>query len=250
MGALHQGHLDLVREARRLAGESGQVVVSIFVNPLQFGPGEDLDRYPRTLESDVAGCREAGADLVFAPSNGEIYHADRSIQIIEQSLSKVLCGASRPGHFDGVVTVVSRLFELVRPQYAIFGEKDFQQLALIRKLKSDVEIVSAPTVRESDGLAMSSRNTRLDVESRLQATVISRALYEALAADSLTSARAVMREIIESESSFTLDYAQIIDEDDFTEATESTLRPRAIISGWLNGVRLIDNMAMRSRAQL
>ena len=143
--------------------------------------------------------------------------------------------------------MVSRLFELVRPQYAIFGEKDFQQLSLIRSIKSDVEIVSAPTVRESDGLAMSSRNTRLDAESRLQATVISRALNDAFAADNLATARAVMREVIKSESSFTLDYAEIIDEDDFSEATESTLRPRAIISGWLNGVRLIDNMAMRSR---
>ena len=246
MGALHSGHQSLFTLA---AKKSESVVASIFVNPLQFENPDDLARYPRTPEQDAELAEEAGVTHLWLPLYEDIYPPGFK-KLSAGPLGDIYEGASRPGHFDGVVTVVSRLFELVRPQYAIFGEKDFQQLALIRKIKNDVEIVSAPTVRESDGLAMSSRNTRLDAESRLQATVISRALYEALAADSLASARAVMREIIKSESSFTLDYAQIIDEDDFTEATESTLRPRAIISGWLNGVRLIDNMAMRSRAQL
>lgn len=186
MGALHQGHLDLVREAKRLAGDLGRVAVSIFVNPLQFGPGEDLDRYPRTLESDVAGCREAGADLVFAPSNSQIYHPDRSVQIIEQSLSKVLCGASRPGHFDGVCTVVAKLFNLFQPDAAVFGKKDFQQLAIIRRMVRDLDIPvrlhGMETVREADGLAMSSRNRYLTAEERAQAPALRASLEKALAA--------------------------------------------------------------------
>ena len=243
MGALHSGHQSLFTLA---AEKNESVVASIFVNPLQFENPDDLARYPRTPEQDAELAEEAGVTHLWLPRYEDIYPPGFK-KLSAGPLGDVYEGASRPGHFDGVVTVVSRLFELVRPQYAIFGEKDFQQLFLIRKIKSDVEIVSAPTVRESDGLAMSSRNTRLDPESRSQATVISRALYKAYAADDLASARIVMREVIESESAFTLDYAQVIDEDDFTEATESTLRPRAIISGWLNGIRLIDNMAMRAQ---
>jgi pantoate--beta-alanine ligase len=186
MGALHEGHLTLVREARRLASDAGSVAVSLFVNPLQFGPGEDLDRYPRTLEADLAGCRDAGADLVFAPGTAELYHPDRSITIIEQLLSKVLCGASRPGHFDGVCTVVAKLFNLFQPDTAVFGKKDFQQLAIIRRLVRDlnvpVSLHGVETMREDDGLAMSSRNRYLTPDERAQAPALRAALQKAQAA--------------------------------------------------------------------
>ena len=246
MGALHRGHQSLFVLA---AEKSESVVASIFVNPLQFENPDDLARYPRTPEQDAELAEEAGVTHLWLPLFEDVYPPGFT-KLSAGPLGNIYEGASRPGHFDGVVTVVSRLFDLVRPQYAIFGEKDFQQLSLIKKIESDVEIIGAPTIRESDGLALSSRNTRLDPDSRLQATVISRALYAALAADNLETARIVMREVIESERSFTPDYAEIIDEDDFTQANESTLRPRAIISGWLNGIRLIDNMAMRSQVQI
>ncbi|TDU66049.1 pantoate--beta-alanine ligase [Prosthecobacter fusiformis] len=183
MGALHDGHAALVREARHMAGTDAQVAASIFVNPLQFGPNEDFDRYPRTLEADLAICQAAGADMVFAPGVKEVYHADRSIQIRESSLSNVLCGASRPGHFDGVCTVVAKLFNLVQPDDAVFGKKDYQQLAIIRRLVRDlnfpVEIHGLETVREDDGLAMSSRNRYLSPAERAQAPALRAALVKA-----------------------------------------------------------------------
>jgi pantoate--beta-alanine ligase len=180
MGALHQGHATLVREARKLAVETGRVAVSIFVNPLQFGPNEDFDRYPRTLDADLAACEEAGADVVFAPSAREVYEPDRSISVNEGSLSKLLCGRSRPGHFDGVCTVVAKLFNLMQPNEAIFGKKDYQQLAIIRRMVRDlnfpVTVHGMETVREADGLAMSSRNRYLAAAERAQAS----GLYGAL----------------------------------------------------------------------
>lgn len=256
MGALHQGHLDLVREARLLAGESGQVAVSIFVNPLQFGPGEDLDRYPRTLESDVAGCREAGADLVFAPSNGEIYQADRSIQIIEQSLSKVLCGASRPGHFDGVCTVVAKLFNLVQPDAAVFGKKDFQQLAIIRRMVRDLDIPvtlhGMETVREADGLAMSSRNRYLTPEERAQAPALRSALQKAEAAwhTGITVATQLRHLVADHLATYAplgrVDYIGLVDASTLEEkavlpANEHHLIAVAVFFG---GARLIDNIEL------
>ena len=256
MGALHQGHLDLVREARRLAGDSGQVAVSIFVNPLQFGPGEDLDRYPRTLESDVAGCREAGADLVFAPSNSQVYHSDRSIQIIEQSLSKVLCGTSRPGHFDGVCTVVAKLFNLVQPDAAVFGKKDFQQLAIIRRMVRDLDIPVSlqgmETVREADGLAMSSRNRYLTPEERAQAPALRAALEKALAAWHMGIAEATrVRQLVADHLAThaplgRVDYIGLVD--------ASSLEAKAVlpanqhhliaIAVFFGGARLIDNIEL------
>jgi len=164
-------------------------------------------------------------------------------------LGDIYEGASRPGHFDGVVTVVSRLFELAQPQSAIFGEKDFQQLTLIKRIKSDVEIIAAPTIRESDGLALSSRNLRLDLEARKAATAISRALFAASSEQSLESAQSVMLQILSDEATFTCDYAEIIDENEFTPATQSTPHARAIIAGWINGIRLIDNMVMKQGAR-
>lgn len=180
MGALHEGHATLIREARKLAGSDARVVASIFVNPLQFGPNEDFDRYPRTLDTDLALCQEAGADMVFAPAVKEVYFADRSIKILETRLSNVLCGASRPGHFDGVCTVVAKLFNLVLPDVSLFGKKDYQQLAIIRRLVRDldfpVEIQGVETVREADGLAMSSRNRYLSAAERAQAPALQAAL--------------------------------------------------------------------------
>jgi len=183
MGALHEGHLQLIDRARATAGEGGEVVVTIFVNPTQFGPGEDLDRYPRTLEADLAGCEARGADAVFVPEAGAMYRDDASTNIAESSLSSGLCGASRPGHFDGVCTVVAKLFNLTQPDAAVFGQKDFQQLAVIRRLVRDlnfpVEIIAAPTVREADGLALSSRNRYLSDGLRRQALVLSQSLERA-----------------------------------------------------------------------
>ena len=178
MGALHEGHLRLIERCRQ---EAGYVVVTIFVNPTQFGPGEDLTRYPRTLETDLTKCDAAGVDLVFAPSETTIYPRGRSATFVEvPGLSHVLEGAVRPGHFRGVTTVVLALFEIVRPDLAVFGQKDYQQQLLIRRMVDDlhvpVDIVIEPTVREADGLAMSSRNRYLSAEERAAATVLHRAL--------------------------------------------------------------------------
>ena len=180
MGALHSGHARLVEEARTLAGPNGTVIASVFVNPLQFGPSEDFQLYPRELDADAEKCEAAGADAVFAPSVEEVYAKDRSIQIFETSLAKRLCGTSRPGHFDGVCTVVAKLFNLVQPTDAVFGKKDYQQLAIIRRLVRDlnfpVAVHGVETVREKDGLAMSSRNRYLTPEERAQAPTIRAAL--------------------------------------------------------------------------
>lgn len=183
MGALHEGHAALVREARDLAGKRGRVAATIFVNPLQFGPSEDFSRYPRTLEADLALCEASGADVVFTPPVEEVYFADRSISISEKSLSQLLCGGNRPGHFDGVCTVVAKLFNMAQPDAAVFGKKDFQQLAIIRRMVRDlnfpVEIHAVETVREADGLAMSSRNRYLSAPERAQAPALHAALSKA-----------------------------------------------------------------------
>jgi len=183
MGALHEGHLALVRRARRLARGTGTTAASIFVNPTQFGPSEDFGRYPRSFEQDSALLRQNGCDLVFAPDAPEMYYPDRSVEIVENSLSQVMCGASRPGHFSGVCTVVAKLFNLFRPDIAIFGAKDFQQFAIIRRMVRDlnflVRLEAHPTVREPDGLAMSSRNIYLSAEEREQAPVIQQVLQRA-----------------------------------------------------------------------
>src|SRR6185369_3443659 len=184
MGALHAGHAALVDEARSRVDPDDAVVVSIFVNPLQFGPGEDLDRYPRTFDADLEVCREHGADVVFAPSVDEVYPGgDPQVTVDPGPLGSVLEGATRPGHYRGVLTVVAKLFGLVRPDLAVFGEKDYQQLVLVRRMSQDlclgVEIVGAETVREPDGLALSSRNRFLGQEDRHRAAALSRALRAA-----------------------------------------------------------------------
>lgn len=198
MGALHEGHAALIRAARAAAGPDGQVVVTVFVNPLQFGEAADLERYPRTLEADLAVAGAAGADAVFAPSVDEVYPGgEPQVRISAGPMGERLEGASRPGHFDGMLTVVAKLLHLTRPDVAFFGEKDAQQLALVRRMARDlnfpVEIVGVPTVREPDGLALSSRNRFLDVEERRTALALSRALFAArdrLAAQQALHARA------------------------------------------------------------
>lgn len=198
MGALHDGHATLVRTARDLAGPTGQVVVTVFVNPLQFGANEDLDRYPRTLDADLAIARAAGADAVFAPAVDEVYPGgDPQVRISAGPMGGRLEGATRPGHFDGMLTVVAKLLHLTRPDLALFGQKDAQQLALIRRMVTDlnfaVDVVGVPTVREEDGLALSSRNRYLAPAERRTALALSRALFagrDRLAAQAALRARA------------------------------------------------------------
>jgi pantoate--beta-alanine ligase len=245
MGALHQGHASLFKLARE---KSDFVVASIFVNPLQFEDQEELTEYPKTPDRDIELAKESGVTHLWLPTYEEIYPAGFAKRSAG-ALGDLYEGASRSGHFDGVVTVVARLFELVRPRTAIFGEKDFQQLTLIRKLvadlKSDIEIVAAPTIREADGLAISSRNVRLDQTSRERSLVLYRALTAAAHSSDLDSARTSLQSIAGSQEGFSLDYAEIIDERDFSKAIDATLNKRAVIAGWLNGVRLIDNMEMK-----
>jgi pantoate--beta-alanine ligase len=245
MGALHAGHASLFQMAK---AKSDFVVASIFVNPLQFENNNDLELYPRTPERDIELASSAGVTHLWLPQESEIYPAN-FLKKSAGSIGEIFEGANRIGHFDGVVTVVSRLFDLLRPAHAIFGEKDFQQLFLIKTLAregyKDIEILAAPTIRESDGLALSSRNIRLNESERKAATVIYRASLAARNNSKIEAARAAMQEICSMEPLFKLDYAEIIDEDNFATATDSTPNQRAIIAGWLNGVRLIDNMQMK-----
>ncbi len=238
MGALHNGHGSLFK----LAGQYGDdVVASIFVNPLQFENKEDLEKYPRTPERDIELAEEFGVTHLWFPTYEELYPAGFT-GLTAGPISKLYEGASRPGHFDGVVTVVRRLFDLVRPKVAIFGEKDFQQLTLIREIAGEVEIIAAPTVRESDGLAMSSRNIRLTPEGRLAAKIISKALRE-------SSTEEQLRSTLATEPALTIDYADFIDEKTFLPPSETTQSTRAIVAGWINGVRLLDNMQMKSQVK-
>jgi len=243
MGALHAGHASLVKRAREF---SDTVVVSIFINPLQFENKDDLAKYPRTPELDIELASQAGATHLWLPTVDEIYPGEVQ-KISAGTLGDVYEGVKRPGHFDGVLTVVNRLFELVRPKCAVFGEKDFQQLTLIKSMKSDVEIVGAPTIRDADGLALSSRNVRLSDPKT--ALIIYRALLAARNEKNIDAARTTMKEVLASEAAFTLDYAEIINESNFEKASQSDESKRAIIAGWVNGIRLIDNMPMNGGNQ-
>ena len=239
MGALHAGHQSLIKLGKNL-GE--KVIVSIFVNPLQFENKSDLESYPKTFEQDLQFAKEAGATAVFTPSESDIYPGQ--IEKIEAgSVGDIFEGKSRPGHFSGVLTVVKRLFDLVNPRHAVFGEKDFQQLFLIKKMVNDlklpVNVVAAPTIRDSSNLALSSRNSRLSVEDKKVAQV----MYQALTQNNIEDARALMKKV----DGFSLDYLELIDEQSFTLATPDTKNKRLIIAGWVNQVRLIDNMAMGSK---
>ena len=234
MGALHKGHQALIKRARELDKE---VVVSIFVNPLQFTDAADLEKYPRTPETDIQIATLAGATEVWFPNYDEIYPSEPT-QISAGAVGELYEGAARPGHFAGVLTVVNRLFEIVKPSAAVFGEKDFQQLWLIKNYFKKLEIVAVPTVREFDGLALSSRNIRLTQADRVAALIISKALKDPTR----------MHEILATEPAFKLDYAEIIDEKSFQLASATTQNQRAIIAGWVNGVRLLDNAVVESNS--
>ena len=247
MGALHAGHSSLINIAAQRCTE---VVVSIFVNPLQFENPDDLAKYPRQIEKDIELAKQSGATNVWIPSLEEIYPNEPEI-VSAGKIGNIFEGVHRFGHFDGVLTVVNRLFNLVKPEVAIFGEKDFQQLFLIKKLVKDsnrpIEIIAAPTIRETDGLAMSSRNIRLTEAERIAAGIISKALTSAAKESSLELQRDVLLSLLASEKQFALDYAEIIDEESYEIADSSSVNTRAIVAGWINGVRLLDNMVMRTQ---
>jgi pantoate--beta-alanine ligase len=251
MGALHEGHAALVRCARKLAGEKGAVVVSVFVNPLQFGPNEDFAKYPRSWGRDLEICRACGADLVFRPSAEQMYPSDHSVFVEESSLAQYLCGASRPGHFRGVCTVVAKLFLIVRPDIAVFGEKDWQQLAIIRRMVRDLDfpirIVGHPTIRESDGLAMSSRNNYLTPEERTLAPGIYAALKLAAGARRTVDILKASRRLIEQIPGTRIDYLELVDAETI-EPSRSFSRPmRLAVAVFLGKARLIDNIAVPPR---
>lgn len=251
MGALHHGHLALIQRARKLAGKGGAVTVSIFVNPTQFGPNEDFARYPRPFARDAALCRENGVDLLFAPEAAEMYAPDFSTYVEETALGDVLCGKSRPGHFRGVCTVVCKLFNIVLPDVAVLGEKDFQQLMIIRRMVRDlnlpVKIVPLATVREPDGLALSSRNQYLSAEERAQAPVIRRALREAakLARDKNCEADFLKQNVAKTISSVPLakiDYVEVLDAETLAPPTKLTRKLLIACAVFLGKTRLIDNI--------
>ena len=253
MGALHRGHLELIRIAREAAGRYGDVVVSIFVNPLQFAPGGDFEKYPRPETVDEEFCRNAGVDILFRPTPDEMYAADFSVAIEETSLSASLCGKSRPGHFRGVCTVVAKLFQILAPDAAVFGEKDFQQLAIIQRMVRDlnfpVEIIGAPTVREPDGLALSSRNQYLNATERQQAPVLRAALVEGarLAAGGERSAAVVLaaaRKVIGTSPLARIDYLELVNAD--TLQPIESVQPNSLIAlaVFFGQTRLIDNIRL------
>ena len=247
MGALHEGHLELVRAARARADG---VVVSVFVNPMQFNRRDDFERYPRVLDEDAAACASAGVDVVYAPAASAMYPEGFATAVEVANLSEPLCGRSRPGHFRGVTTVVTKLFHAVRPHAAVFGEKDWQQLAVVRRMTADldfgIEIVGVPTVREADGLALSSRNRLLGADSRTAARCVPRALDAAAAAVAAgeTAAAAVVARatsVIAAEPLARLDYAEIRDPDTLAEVDAVTGPALLALAAWVGGVRLIDN---------
>jgi pantoate--beta-alanine ligase len=252
MGNLHEGHLSLVRRAKQHADV---VVVSIFVNPTQFGPHEDFAAYPRTFEADRALCEKEGVHVIFHPSVAEMYPEGASVSVVETSLSRTLCGAARPGHFDGVCTVVAKLFNLVLPHVAVFGEKDAQQLHIIRRMVRDlrfpVEIVPGPTVREPDGLARSSRNQYLTPEQRRQAVCLRRALDEAerlFAAGERDPQNllAAMRGLIAQYPAARIDYVDFVDDDTLEPVLGRIRRPALVaLAVWVGKPRLIDNTVLR-----
>lgn len=254
MGALHEGHIALVRLAKRRAGKNGVTVATIFVNPTQFGPNEDFAKYPRRLEEDCALLKEAGCDLVFAPATDHMYFADRSVTVNETSLTTVMCGTSRPGHFAGVCTVVSKLLNLTQPDIAVFGEKDFQQLAIIRRMVRDlnfpVQIISHPTVREPDGLALSSRNRYLTPGQRNEAPIIYQTLLQGEqkvreGAESTKHLENWMRKQIASASSARVDYVVAVDPVTLRQRKKLE-RPLLLAAAvYFGSTRLIDNRLVR-----
>jgi pantoate--beta-alanine ligase len=250
MGALHEGHLSLVRASR---SRCDVTAVSIFVNPLQFGPSEDLAKYPRTLERDVAMLEELGVDLLFLPSVEEMYPAGARTRVAVEGLSDKLDGASRPGHFVGVTTVVSKLFEIVRPDLAFFGQKDAAQVAVLRKmvrdLDMDVEMIVCPIVREKDGLAMSSRNAYLTREQRQQALVLYRALMRVqMTADrgerDAAKLRAIGEQVVAEEPGVRLDYFAVVDPETLEPVADTRRGALVAVAAYVGTTRLIDNIVV------
>lgn len=254
MGALHEGHLTLVREARR---QADHVVVSIFVNPLQFGANEDLDKYPRQLEADCALLKAEGVALVWAPTVEAMYPQGFATNISVSGVSEGLCGASRPGHFDGVATVVCKLFHQVLPDVALFGEKDWQQLAVIRRMARDLDLVQphvdavigVATVREADGLAKSSRNAYLSQEQRAQAVALPTAMKDAIsrieAGEPVSATLARLQETLLAGGFSAVDYAELRDASSLVPLEERGAAPmRLLVAARIGATRLIDNMAV------
>ena len=273
MGYLHAGHLSLVKHARQAVGQSGQVVVSIYVNPTQFGPTEDLTQYPRDLKRDLKLCREADVDVVFTPVDAEMYPSNSgtgvphgrpqkltgetpvplkefSTYVVEEQLSRAMEGASRPTHFRGVTTVVAKLFNIVRPDVAVFGQKDFQQAAVIQRMVSDLnfplKIIVAPTLRERDGLAMSSRNKFLDADQRTQAVILFHALQAAKAAvknKSISAARLKndLKEFITAAPLARLDYVEFFDPETLAPVSQVKRGTQMALAVFFGQTRLIDN---------
>ncbi len=253
MGALHKAHLELILAARERAGSNGEVVVSIFVNPLQFEPGSDYEQYPRPEKADEAFCRDAGVDLLFRPAAKELYFEDRSTYLEEASLSSVLEGKSRPGHFRGVCTVVAKLFNILAPDAAIFGEKDFQQLAIVRRMVRDLnfqtDIIAVPTVRETDELACSSRNQYLMAEERKQAVILRKALLKGadMARAGETSAARIVsavRETIGQAPLARIDYVDLVDAQTLQPIEVVRQDSLVAVAVFFGKTRLIDNILL------
>ena len=249
MGALHDGHRELIKVARR---RCAVIVVTVFLNPLQFAPSEDLSRYPKTLESDVALCAQEDVDLVFAPDVDEVYPAgEPQVRVQAGPLGDVLEGASRPGHFDGVLTVVAKLLHLTGPDVAYFGQKDAQQLLLIARMADDlnfpVEVVAVPTVRDADGLALSSRNMYLDDDDRRVALTLSRALTAGAAAEAqgADAVRLAARAVLDAEPGVRLDYLALVETGALTDVPDGTTGPALLaVAARVGSTRLIDNVAV------
>ncbi|MFD0398682.1 pantoate--beta-alanine ligase [Kitasatospora sp. NPDC127121] len=250
MGALHEGHAALIRAARKQVGQEGRVAVTVFVNPLQFGPAEDLERYPRSLDEDVKLAEENGADVVFAPSVDEVYPNGRpQVRLSAGPMGERFEGATRPGHFDGVLTVVAKLLHITDPDFAFFGEKDAQQLAIIQRMVADldfdVEVVGVPTAREEDGLARSSRNRYLSADEREQALALSKALFAGrdAAAQGPKAVREAASAVLDAAEGINLDYLALVDPHDFSEAADDFQGAAVLaVAATVGSTRLIDNV--------
>ena len=245
MGYLHEGHLSLIARAKAAGAE--EIVVSVFVNPVQFGPGEDYGKYPRDEKADLAKCRAAGATAVFFPTPQNMYREGHSVYVVEEDLSRGLCGARRPGHFRGVATVVAKLFNLVRPDVAVFGQKDYQQAQIIRRmvrdLNFDIKIIVAPIVRESSGLARSSRNTYLSETERLRAVAISRALASVAAGRSVAAERRRIVRMLE-QAALKVDYVEMVDAETLRPVKKLAKGVAVLLAVYDGKTRLIDNRVL------
>jgi pantoate--beta-alanine ligase len=256
MGYLHAGHMSLVEHARKRVGKNGKVVLSIYVNPTQFGPNEDFSKYPRDLKRDLKLCRAAGVDVIFTPADTEMYPGKAegrySTYVVEENLSQLMEGASRPAHFRGVTTIVAKLFNIVLPDVAIFGAKDFQQAAIIKRMASDLnfplEVIVSPTLREVDGLAMSSRNMYLEGDLRTQAVVLWRCIQKAQVAVRKSKApvpvaklQADLNRLIQAEPAARLDYIAFFDPVTFLPVSKAKSGTQMALAVFIGKTRLIDN---------